>query len=78
MKVIKKSFAKFSEFELALGPEKRLFKLEVTELPKEHKFNLFDYFGWPVTDFDLIHEAKNQFIIFSIQLETKKKMGIVL
>jgi hypothetical protein len=57
--------ATLSRFELSLGPENRLFYLEVIELFDEIRFYLFDYFMSPVTDFDLISEARQKFAEFN-------------
>jgi hypothetical protein len=67
MKELNKQDAIFSRFELSLGPEKRLFYLEVVKLVSEIKFYLIDYYGWPVTDFNLISEARQKFTIFNSQ-----------
>ena len=65
MKELSKQNAIFSRFEIQLGPEKRLFYLEVVQLFRETKFYLTDYYGWPVTDFNLISEARQQFMEFN-------------
>lgn len=65
MKELNKQTAIFARYELSLGKEKRLFYLEVVQLFGEIKFYLIDYYGWPVTDFDLISEAREQFAEFS-------------
>lgn len=65
MRELQKQSAIFSRYELSLGPERRLFYLEVVQVFRETKFYLFDYYDWPVTDFDLISEARQQFTEFN-------------
>lgn len=65
MRELQKQNAIFSRYELSLGPEKRLFYLEVVQLFGEIKFYLIDYWGWPVTDFHLLSEAREQFTVFN-------------
>jgi hypothetical protein len=67
MREIHRESAVFSRFELSLGPEKRIYYLEVIQLFGEIKFYVIDYWGWPVTDFDLISEARQQFAEFNTQ-----------
>lgn len=64
MKELSKQTAIFSRFELQLGPEKRIHYLEVIKLYGETKYYLFNYYGWPVSDFGLIGEAINSFTKF--------------
>ena len=77
MKELNKQNAIFSRFEIQLGPEKRLFYLEVVQLFNETKFYLIDYWGWPVVDFHLITEAQQQFAGFNEKktLDGRLKLG---
>lgn len=65
MRELQKQDAIFSRYKLSLGPERRIHYLEVVKLPGEIKFYLIDYWGWPVTDFNLISEAREQFTGFN-------------
>ena len=68
MRELQKQDTIFSRYELSLGPEKRLFYLEVVKLGEfKHKYYLIDFYGWPVTDLDLNTEAIILFKKFKVE-----------